>query len=380
MSSIVTLAFENPVAVAIATATTIWGALVMLQRTLIVADEPPPVDEKVPADAEPVVPDEENRFKAKPKEPTAAPPPPPPPDFADGALSEVNARLVEQLLDVACLHTDREVAREHGLTSVADAAGLRVKQPERYTALLAQAYSSWTKGPPDGAAAAGVHALLLRWARDNVEAHGGVSPERPSPGRALPFGFGKPKPLGSPWEDGPAWAARLLELTEGDAAHWGARRMAGKFYMVGEGPEGEAHCVQHKGDRYTSYEVLGLRRPLGRELRAADADADADAESDATADAPLPLPALLHLTVLPFRGRLVADGTLQTEPYKGGKGLEKKLLEALGEALDKDTVVRAAQLPPLRVEKGGGGGGGGGGGAKGSPNKSKPKREKPKSA
>ena len=359
MSSIVSLAFENPVAVAISIAALVWGALLLLQRALVVTDELPPADEKVPTDAEPVLPDEENRFKAKPKEPAAAPAPPPPPDYAEGALSEVNARLMELLLDVASLLTDREVTREHGLTSVADAAGLRAKQPEKYTALLAQAYASWAKGPPDaGAAALGVHALLLQWARNNVEAHGGMSPERPAAGRALAFGFGKPK---HPWEDGPAWAARLLELAEGDAAHWGARRVAGKFFLVAEGPEGEAHCVQHKGDRYTSYEVLGLRRTLGRELRSA---------ADTDADAPLSLPALLHLTVLPFRGRLVADGTLQTEPYKGGKGLEKRLLEALGEALDKDTIVRAAQLPPLRVEKGGGGGRGG---AKGSQNKSKPK-------
>ena len=55
--------------------------------------------------------------------------------------------------------------------------------------------------------------------------------------------------------------------------------------------------------------------------------------------------ALLTLTLLPFEGKLVSDGQLQLEEYRGGgKNLEKRLQEAVHEATEAGTLVRALDL------------------------------------
>ena len=51
--------------------------------------------------------------------------------------------------------------------------------------------------------------------------------------------------------------------------------------------------------------------------------------------------ALLTLTLLPFEGKLVSDGHMQLEEYRGGKNLEKRLQEAVREAMEAGTLVRA---------------------------------------
>jgi hypothetical protein len=76
--------------------------------------------------------------------------------------------------------------------------------------------------------------------------------------------------------------------------------------------------------------VLGVSQSVGDALRA-------------TGGA---LPAQLLLTLLPFQGKLVADGAMEVEGYRGGKGLEKRLQEAVAQALEAGTLVRALELPP----------------------------------
>lgn len=310
-------AWENPVATVVVVAAALWGVLLVLQQQMLAKEVAAFEDvTPTPAEAEPVP--EDNRFAPKPKK-APEPPPPPPPDLG-GKLNEADGRLMQLLLDMAGFVTDREITQQHGLTDVAEVA----QRPELASALLAQAYSNW----------AAVHTLLLRWAHQKFEADGGASAEAVSSPEKLPAAGGLLKAFArrakAPWEDPALWSSKILEAVESDVAHWGRQRVSGRFYLVSEGPNGEAYCVQHKGDKYTCYAVLGVSQSVGDALRA-------------TGGA---LPAQLLLTLLPFQGKLVADGAMEVEGYRGGKGLEKRLQEAVAQALEAGTLVRALELPP----------------------------------
>ena len=211
------------------------------------------------------------------------------------------------------------------------ACSLTGRVPELTSALVTQALNNWALAPDGGP---GVHSLLLSWARAKFAEDGGAThqPEKEKGSVGTQFrgsfsGFGKRTKAA--WEDPAAWSSRLLEAVEGDVAHWGRARISGRFYFVSEGAEGQAHLVQHKGDTYTCYEVLGMGKSVGDELRAAGGTVGS---------------ALLTLTLLPFEGKLVSDGRLQLEEYRGGKNLEKRLQEAVREATEAGTLVRALDL------------------------------------
>ena len=59
--------------------------------------------------------------------------------------------------------------------------------------------------------------------------------------------------------------------------------------------------------------------------------------------------ALLTLTLLPFEGKLVSDGHMQLEEYRGGKNLEKRLQEAVREAMEHGGGDARARARPAGV-------------------------------
>ena len=303
--TLVEFAWDNPLVTVIVLAALIWGVLRLLQQHLSKRehhDDVGPSVEDEPLDAN-------NRFYSGPKQTTPAAPPAPPPD---GKLNDEDSRLVQELLFMSC--------------------SLTGPVPELTSALVTQALKNWALAPDGGP---GVHSLLLSWARAKYDEDGGAThqPEKEkssSVGAQLRGSFsGFGVRAKAAWEDPALWSSRLLEAVEGDVAHWGRARISGRFYFVSEGPEGQAHLVQHKGDTYTCYEVLGLGKTLGDELRAAGGVVGS---------------ALLTLTLLPFEGKLVFDGHLQLEEYRGGKNLEKRLQEAVREATEAGTLVRALDL------------------------------------
>ena len=299
--TLVEFAWDNPLVTVIVLAALIWGVLRLLQQHLSKHhDDAGPSVEDEPLDAN-------NRFYSGSKQTTPAAPPAPPPD---GKLNDEDCRLVQELLFMSC--------------------SLTGPVPELTSALVTQALKNWALAPDGGP---GVHSLLLSWARAKYDEDGAAThqPEKSSSVgaqlRGSLSGFGMRAKAA--WEDPALWSSRLLEAVEGDVAHWGRARISGRFYFVSEGPEGQAHLVQHKGDTYTCYEVLGLGKTLGDELRAAGGVVGG---------------ALLTLTLLPFEGKLVFDSHLQLEEYKGGKNLEKRLQEAVREATEAGTLVRALDL------------------------------------
>ena len=306
--SVVEIAWENPLVSVIVLAALIWGGLLLLQKHLSKQDDQ---EDAGPASVEDESHDTDNRFyspERRPKQTTPAEPIAPPSE-SDGKLNDEDGRLLQELLFMSC-----------SLTS---------QVPELTSALVTQALNNWALAPDGGP---GVHSLLLSWARAKFAEDGGAThqPEKAAVGAFGGSFSGFGKRAKAAWEDPALWSTRLLEAVEGDVAHWGRARISGRFYFVSEGPEGQAHLVQHKGDTYTCYEVLGMGKSVGDELRAAGGTVGS---------------ALLTLTLLPFEGKLVSDGQLQLEEYRGGgKNLEKRLQEAVHEATEAGTLVRALDL------------------------------------
>jgi hypothetical protein len=307
--SVVEFAWENPLVTVIVLGALIWGALLLLQQHLSKQEDQ---EDAGSASVEDEPHDADNRFYSpeRPKQTTPAAPLAAPSE-PEGKLNDEDGRLLQELLFMSCSLTGRV--------------------PELTSALVTQALNNWALAPDGGP---GVHSLLLSWARAKFAEDGGAThqPEKEKGSVGTQFrgsfsGFGKRTKAA--WEDPAAWSSRLLEAVEGDVAHWGRARISGRFYFVSEGAEGQAHLVQHKGDTYTCYEVLGMGKSVGDELRAAGGTVGS---------------ALLTLTLLPFEGKLVSDGRLQLEEYRGGKNLEKRLQEAVREATEAGTLVRALDL------------------------------------
>ena len=342
MTVVLELAWDNPLVTVIVVAAVIWGGLLLLQQYVLLSNQEAQEDAGTAAVDELVQEADNNRFFApQQSKPSPSAAPPASESESDGKLNDADGRLVQQLLEMAAtLGAGGDPLNQ---------ANLEVSW-QTDPNMVTQAYTNWVLTP---GGRPGVHSLLLIWARAKFAEDGGAShqPEKPPVGSAARFGFGKRAKAA--WEDLALWSSRLLEAVEGDAAHWGRQRIAGRFYFVSEGPQGQAHLVQHKGDKYTCYEVLGLGKSVGDALRAAGGTP----------------PALLTLTLLPFMGRLISDGQMQLEEHRGGKGLEKRLQEAVRDATEAGTLVRSLDLPP-RSE----------GGAAAEKAKAKPNKAKPKSA
>lgn len=238
-----------------------------------------------------------------------------------GALDEADGRAFMMLMDMArfCVN---EITQRHQFETLEDASKLRAERPDQAGALTGQMYSYWFHAP----AGPGVYENLLRWtALQQPAVHASLLR------RELGLG-GRPGQA-----SGPAQAAHLLAVNE--CAHWPRQRVHGTFFLVKEAPSGAALLVHAKTDAV--YEVLGISTSLGDLLRSNGRD----------------LPASLTLTLLPYVGRIVYDGTLLGAPPPP-RDVEAELVAAVDAAVADGRVIKQLPTPceapllgkPVRID------------------------------
>ena len=228
-----------------------------------------------------------------------------------GALVEHDGRSFMMLLDMCHFLVDH-ITQGHGFKDVNEASELRATNTQTSAKLTAAMYTYWDSAP----AGPGVYQMLRDWTSDNIKQvklkGGGPQGGGGAPGAA-------------------AGIARALHLlAENEVQHWPRQRVTGEFYFAKEAEGGAALLVD---ERRTVYRVVGISTSIGDMLRAGGC---ADAELCGSA---------LLLTLLPFLGKIVYDGTLRGAPPHGEPGFRQQLLDDADAAVAAGTVLATLPTP-----------------------------------
>ena len=240
-----------------------------------------------------------------------------------GALAEEEGRAMLQVLDVARIMSS-SLTGKFNITDGAGIAALRQARPDLHVALTAAAYEQWDRTP----SGPGVHVRLLHWARECLRLTTlpwYAQSWRDIASLANPVNLWSGASTASKLEMGRS----LVRALEGECALWGKQRIGGKFYFVKETDRGTSLLVG--SDKRHVYEVYGITSSLGDLLRLNGSSA---------------MPITVHLTLLPFNGKLVFDGGAITEPWRGSESLPAKLLAVVDQALQAGTVITSKSPAP----------------------------------
>ena len=213
-----------------------------------------------------------------------------------GALSEKEGRCFMMLLDMAHFLVD-DITGEFNFPDLGAATQLRVSQNHLAARLTAQMYSYWQSAPMGD----GVYQMLLDWTQQQQPAGPGV-----------PFECSK----------------ELHKIAKEETLHWHKQRVYGYFYFVAEDEEGAAFLVSE--DRSKVYRVFGIAVSLGVLLRRGGGA----------------LPVRLRLTLLPFMGKIVYDGSLAVSAIPGGPEVVTHARQVMDAAVAAGTVMEALPVPP----------------------------------
>jgi hypothetical protein len=232
---------------------------------------------------------------------------------ACGHLSEPDARALMTLLDMSrWLASKLSAAHHESFATVEDASSVCAARPDVSSALLELAYSHWhctpkTNGP-------GVYEKLLTWAEQeraaSLSSSHGAGGGQPSHG-----------------------IANALHLLVRDCAAWPASRVSGVFYLADESSSGAALLVQSSDViPQPVYEVMRIRlsTPLlsshpiaSHPISPSQVLGIGSSLGDLLRRNGQQLPGCFELTLLPFMGRIVHDGTIrgrcapQPHPHRG---------------------------------------------------------------
>lgn len=233
-----------------------------------------------------------------------------------GTLSETDGRAFMGLLDMCHFLVD-QITQVHNFPDVEAASLLRGTDTQACQLLSGQMYSYWDAAP----AGPGVFEMLCEW----TAAQPGVGAASRS-ARELGMGSkGGRKKANSQYP----LSAALHALAINECAQWPRRRKTGAFCFAGEDASGAALLADANLTKI--YRVLGLSTSLGDMLRA-----------NGSGD---PIGAVLILTLLPFMGAIVYDGTLRGGPPNLDAGFLAEL-QALGTAAQAaDSSVLVKELP-----------------------------------
>ena len=200
-----------------------------------------------------------------------------------GALTEGDGRNFMALMDMSRFIVN-EMTQEHDFKDVQDASRLRCERMDLAAALTAKMWSFWHSAP---GVSSGVYERLLGWCKGTES--------RVTSLRRRELG-----------QQPPMMTAALHALVLNELKAWPRQRVTGEFLFARETSDGAAlllHVGPDAQPAHKVYKVLGISTSLGDMLR-----------SNSQFGPP---PLRLFLTLLPFMGAIVYDGTLRGKPLSG---------------------------------------------------------------
>lgn len=236
-----------------------------------------------------------------------------------GVLAEQDGRCFMALLDM-CHYLVDQITQAHRFPDVEAASRLRSERTDLCALLTAQMYSYWYSAP----AGPGVYEMLCDWTADQPGIGAATRFSQQLGGRQEAAGRHRggrqPNHLGQ--------ALHVLAKTE--CSQWPRRRKTSTFTFGGEDATGAALLVDAHHERV--YRVIGISTSLGDLMRASGRGDELLGTS-------------LLLTLLPFMGAIVYDGTLRGAPPATSPTTLQELRAVVTAAQAEGTII--SQLPPV---------------------------------
>ena len=228
-----------------------------------------------------------------------------------------------------CHYLVDQITQTAKFADVEAASRLRAERTDLAALLTAQMYSYWYSAP----AGPGVYEMLCQWTADQP---GVGAASRASERLGRPAGLaGRRRGAGRAHAGGQAshhLGHALHALARNEASQWPRRRKTGSFFLAGEDSSGAALLADE--ELGVVYRVLGISTSLGDLIRA-----------NGNGDQGL-VGSRLVLTLLPFMGSIVYDGTLRGAPPTYTSPALLAELSALAASAQADGKV-ITQLPAV---------------------------------
>ena len=228
-----------------------------------------------------------------------------------GCLAEEDGRCFMALLDMCHFLVD-QITQVHNFKDIEEASRLRGTRMDQAAMLTAQMYSYWYAAP----AGPGVYEMLHEWTASQPGV--GVSSRM------------RGELHGRKQRQGTGMSAALHALAKNECANWPRRRKTGAFLFAGEDASGAALLADEQME--CVYRVVGLSTSLGDLIRASGRGAELIGSS-------------MLLTLLPYMGVIVYDGTLRGAPPRTDASTLAELKALADKALADGSIVR--QLPEV---------------------------------
>jgi hypothetical protein len=230
-----------------------------------------------------------------------------------GALTEGDGRNFMLLMDMS-RYLVNEITQEHDFKDVNDASRLRIERLDLTAELTAKMWSYWHMAP----AGPGVFENLLTWCKAQISSITSVHNRE----------------LGQQRRANGQMTSAIHLLASNELRAWPRQRITARFIFAKEASDGSALLVPLGPDSQpllTVYKVQGISTSLGDLLRAKGQS----------------LPQCLGLTLLPFMGAIVYDGTLRgmpLPPHLTGPVLTE-VYAIIEQATQQGTMVSALPTP-----------------------------------
>jgi len=230
-------------------------------------------------------------------------------DPGRGALSESDGRCFMALLDMCHFLVD-QITQRHCFPDVQAASSLRAMDTLASAHLTAEMYSYWYAAP----AGPGIFEMLVDWTQS-----------QPGVGVANR----NARQLGQRVPSAQGFGAALHALARNECAHWPRRRKTGVYYYGGDDSDGVALVADELLTQV--YRVVGISTSLGDMMRANQGEA--------------PIGSALLLTLLPFMGGIVYDGTIRGAPRPDDPAFVNQLMSLVAAARKSGDLIR--ELPTV---------------------------------
>ena len=228
-----------------------------------------------------------------------------------GALPEKDGRCFMALLDMIHFLVD-QITSSQRFKDVEEASMLRMTNTAACAIMTAEAYTYWYSGHQGHEnASLGVFDMLCDWTAKSKEAE-------------------QPGPLGFGVDGTSSFNDAIHAFAINECSQWPRRRKSGKFYYAGDDEDGTALLADEKLEKV--YRVVGISKSIGDMLRAGPSGV-AEVGS------------MLRITLLPWLGQIIYDGTLVGGPPLQYQSRLDRLQSLVESAKIEGRVIR--ELPTV---------------------------------